>query len=86
MRQFKMQISTQTVIKTSVKNISFNENCILKKIGLKLQNPTFNSLCKIAFWNKQKWLNKLLIIWTGDAQVKEQHSEPACIHHPQLAP
>ena len=32
-------------------------------MGLKFHNPNFNILCKIAFWNKQKWLNKELIIW-----------------------
>ena len=32
-------------------------------MGLKCQNPNFNILCKIAFWNKQKRLTKELIIW-----------------------
>ena len=32
---------------------------------LKFQNHIFNILYKIAFWNKQKWLNKELIIWSG---------------------
>ena len=40
------------------------ENCTLREMGLKFQNPSFNILCKIAFWNKQKWLNKELIIWS----------------------
>ena len=46
------------------KNAATNENCILGKMGLKFQKPGFNILCKIAFWNKQKWLNKELIIWS----------------------
>ena len=33
-------------------------------MGLKFQNPSFNMLCRIAFWNKKKWLNKELIIWS----------------------
>ena len=45
--------------------VATNENCILRKMGLKFHNPGFNLLCKIAFWNKQKWLNKELIIWSG---------------------
>ena len=53
------------IIKTKERNVATNENCILKKIGLKLQNPSFNILCKIPFWNKQKWLNKVLIISSG---------------------
>ena len=51
--------------KTREKNVATNENCILRKMGLKFQNPSFNILCKIAFWNKQKWLSKELIIWSG---------------------
>ena len=40
-------------------------------MGLKFQNPSFNILCKIAFWNKQKWLNKELIIWDGLPRQKD---------------
>ena len=29
------------IIKTKERNVATNENCILKKIGLKLQNPSF---------------------------------------------
>ena len=37
-----------------------------KKNELKIKkNAIFNTLCKIAFWNKQKWLNNELIIWIG---------------------
>ena len=61
MRQFKIQISTQTDQK---KMLQTNENCILRKMGLKFRNPSFSILWKIAFWNKQKWLNKELIIWS----------------------
>ena len=34
------------------------EKCILRKMGLKFQNPNLGILCGIEFWNKQKWLNK----------------------------
>ena len=34
-------------------------------MGPKFQNPSFNILFKIAFWNKQKKMNKELIIWSG---------------------
>ena len=62
MRQFKMQISTQIdKTKTRKINVTTNENCILKKMSSKFKNPSFNILCEIAFWNKQKWLNKELI-------------------------
>ena len=51
--------------KTRQKKIAVtNENWILRKMNLKFQNPSFNILCKIAFWNMQKMLNKKLIIWS----------------------
>ena len=46
-------------------DISVYENCILRKMGLKFRNPSFHILRKIAFWNKQNWLNKELMIWSG---------------------
>ena len=42
MRKFKMQISTQTDNQEYRKNVATNENCILKKMDLKFQNPAFN--------------------------------------------
>ena len=64
MRQYKMQISTLTdLTKTRQNNVETNENCILRKMGVKFKNSSFNILCKIAFWYKQNWLNKELIIW-----------------------
>ena len=65
LRQFKMQISTQTDNQNYRKNVATNENCILRKMGLKLQKPSFKILCKITFWNKANWLNNKLIIWIG---------------------
>ena len=53
------------IIKTREKNFATNENCILRKMALKFQDPNFNILCGITFWNKQKCLNKELIIWSG---------------------
>ena len=56
---FEMQISTESYnhkLKTNLTNKSY----ILGKMGLKFQNPVFNILCKIAFWNKQKWLKKII--------------------------
>ena len=44
MRKFKMQISTQTDNQKQRKNVATNENCILRKIGLKFQNPSFNPM------------------------------------------
>ena len=59
-------------IKTREENVATNENCFLRKMGLKFQNPSFNTLFKIAFWKKQKRLNKELIIWNGVACLMEQ--------------
>ena len=56
MRQLKI------LTKNREKIVANNENCILRKTGLKFKNPSFKTLSKIAFWNKQKWLNKDLII------------------------
>ena len=56
MKQFKMQISTQA--DNYRKNVAINKNYILRKMRLKFQNPNFNISSKIAFWNKQKWLNR----------------------------
>ena len=39
-------------------------------MGLKFQDPSFNILCKIEFWNEQNWLNKDLIIWSGLPKLK----------------
>ena len=35
------------IFKTREKNVAINENCILRKMGIKFQNPNFNILCKI---------------------------------------
>ena len=40
-------------------------------MGLKFQNPSFNNLCKIALWIKQKWLSEELIIWSGLPRWKD---------------
>ena len=39
-------------------NVATNENCILRKMGLKFQDTNFNSSCEIIFWKEEKWLNK----------------------------
>ena len=41
-----------------------------KKNGLKFQNLSFKTFSKIAFWDKQKWLNKDYM--EQDAHVKRQ--------------
>ena len=64
MRQFKIKHQLKQMTKTKEKNAATNYNCILKKMGLKFQNLSFNILCKIAFCDKQKWQNKELIIWS----------------------
>ena len=61
----RIKYQLKQIIKTREKNVATNENCILRKMGLKFQNPSFNILFKIAFGNKQKRLNKELIIWRG---------------------
>ena len=46
MRQFKMQISTLTYNQNhEKKNVTTNEHCILRKMDLQFQNPSFNILC-----------------------------------------
>ena len=77
-------------MKTREKNNATSENCIPRKMSSKFQNPGFNILCKIAFWNKQKWLNKELIGGTAfkndKFHLQENFSlhgtETAWIHHP----
>ena len=56
MRQLKM------LTKNREKIVANDENCIVRKTGLKFKNPSFKILTKIAFWNKQKCGNKDLII------------------------
>ena len=49
------------ITKTREKNVASNENCILRKMKLKLQNPSFNILWQIEFWSKQKcWIKSWL--------------------------
>ena len=38
--------------------VATDENCILRKMGLKCQIPDFNILFKIVFHNKRKWLKR----------------------------
>ena len=38
-----------------IKYVATDKNSILRQKGLKFQN--LNILCKIAFWNKRRWLN-----------------------------
>ena len=61
----RIKYQLKQIIKTREKNVATSENCILRKMGLKFQNPSFNILFKIAFWNKKKKMNKELIIWSG---------------------
>ena len=55
-----MQPSTERDDHKLRKNIAANERYIVRKTGSKFQNPVFNILCKIAFWNKQMCLNKII--------------------------
>ena len=66
----KCKYCLKQITKTRVKNVATNKNCILRKIGLKFQNPSYNTSCKTAFWNKQKRLNKEFIIWSGLSKEK----------------
>ena len=43
MRKFKIQISTETD-QQKQRNVATNGNCILRKMGLKFQNPSFNPI------------------------------------------
>ena len=38
------------------------ETMFREKWAYNFKNLNFNILCKIAFWNRQKWLNKELMI------------------------
>ena len=60
----------QITKKTREKNAATNENCILRQIGLKFQNPSFNILCKGAFWNKQNYMSQNYL--EQPVQVKRQ--------------
>ena len=62
--KYQLKQITKTRINYN-KNVANNENCILRNNGLNFQNSTFNILYKIAFCNKQKRLNKELIIRGG---------------------
>ena len=44
MMKFKMQISTQSDSQKQRKNATTNENCSLRKMGLKFQNLSFNPM------------------------------------------
>ena len=44
MGKFKMKIPTQTDNQKQRKNVATNENCILRKMGLKFQNLNFNPM------------------------------------------
>ena len=83
------------IIKTREKNVATNENCILRKMGLKFEDTNFNILCEITFWNKQKWLNKELSLFGGTTLENDKFhfqenfwlhwTKSTCIHHPQPA-
>ena len=47
MRKFKMHILTQTDNQKYRKNVATNGNCVLEKMGLKFQNPSFNTMQNI---------------------------------------
>ena len=47
---FKMQISTQTANSNFRKEVTNNEKYILRKIGLKSQNPKFNISYKMTYF------------------------------------
>ena len=59
------------ITKTRGQIFATNENCFLRKMSLKFQNPSFSILCKIAFWSKQKWLKKKQIIWSRLPRLKD---------------
>ena len=44
MRKFKMQFQLKQITKRREKNVASNENCILRKMGLKFKNPSFNPM------------------------------------------
>ena len=65
-----MQCQLKQIAKTREKNIAANESYILRKLGLKLQTPSFTILSEIASRNKQKWLNEKLLIWSRLPKLK----------------
>ena len=56
------KIQLKQITKTRGENVATNEKRILRKISLKFQNLSFKIFCKITFLNKQKLLNKELIL------------------------
>ena len=55
MKHVKMNVSTQTDYQNLRKKLVTNKMYILRKNRFKI-----DILCKIAFWNLQKWLNKII--------------------------
>ena len=93
----KCKYQPKHMTNTREENVTTCKNCILKEMGLKFQKAYFKILCQIAFWNKQKWLNKELIVWMGLTHLVDHsgkminfickkisdlmETKPACFHH-----
>ena len=55
-----MQMTTQTDNHKLREGVAAHKMYTLRNMCLKLQNPMIDILCRIAFWNQQKWLNKII--------------------------
>ena len=67
---FRCKYQLKQITTTREESVTNSKNYILRKMDFKFQNPNFNIVYKIAFWIKQKWVNKeLIIIMEWDGQV-----------------
>ena len=52
------------ITKTREKMLQSMKAAFWEKFVENLKNPSFNILCQITFWNKEKWMTKELVIWS----------------------
>ena len=50
----RCKLQLKQTIKTREKYVATNENCILRKMDLKFQDPSFNILCKNSILEQAK--------------------------------
>ena len=79
---FQMQISTQTDNRNLTKNVTNNKKCILRKIGLKFQNPKFYAifcykiwtLRMMSFWNDWSSWRRLCASISWETEIHSRNS------------
>ena len=64
---FRCKYQLVQIAKTRERSVETNRNFILRKMDLKFQNPSFNILCKIAFWNKKTIISSWISSWSYGA-------------------